>query len=189
MKKGASAFTLVEIIVVITILSVLWTIAFVWFQSHLVQSRDTKRISDINWLSKKIEIEANLKNENPISSYLLTSIAQNSLDDNYGSAYSWSVSIISWINYWVWDIDIALLKEDTNQFLDPITNKGYVFWYIESKYSNMFQISSILESTNTAIIAWNYHKMWNSDLVGLIKSVTDSSKVVENNQEFLPYTY
>jgi prepilin-type N-terminal cleavage/methylation domain-containing protein len=52
-KQG---FTLVELIVVITILAVLGTIAFVSFQGYAVQARDSTRISDLTVMKKALEL-------------------------------------------------------------------------------------------------------------------------------------
>lgn len=52
MNKFRYWFTLVELIVVITILAILWTIAFISFHWYNLYSRDSARISDI-WNMKK----------------------------------------------------------------------------------------------------------------------------------------
>lgn len=49
-------FTLVELIVVITILAILWTIAFVTLQSWTKSSRNSVRISDLNTIGHWLEI-------------------------------------------------------------------------------------------------------------------------------------
>ena len=46
-SQNKQAFTLVELIVVITIIAILWTIAFISLQWYSKSSRDSKRISDI----------------------------------------------------------------------------------------------------------------------------------------------
>ena len=46
-KIHSSGFTLVELIVVITILVILWTIGFMSFQNYLVDARDSARVSDM----------------------------------------------------------------------------------------------------------------------------------------------
>jgi len=51
------AFTLVELIVVITILAILWIIAFINLQWYSAWPRDSKRLSDINNVLKKLWIE------------------------------------------------------------------------------------------------------------------------------------
>ena len=56
LKKKKTWFTLVELIVVITIIAILWTIAFISFQNYTKNARDGVRISDINSLKKNLEL-------------------------------------------------------------------------------------------------------------------------------------
>jgi prepilin-type N-terminal cleavage/methylation domain-containing protein len=51
------AFTLVELIVVMTILAILATISFSAIQNYATDARDAKRISDTRNLLEKINIE------------------------------------------------------------------------------------------------------------------------------------
>jgi len=50
------AFTLVELIVVIVIISILWTIAFISLQWYSSSARDSKRLSDIQNIKKSLEL-------------------------------------------------------------------------------------------------------------------------------------
>lgn len=54
--KIYKAFTLVELIVVITILAILASLGFISFQGYWVDSRDTKRISDIATIAKWVQV-------------------------------------------------------------------------------------------------------------------------------------
>jgi len=56
-KSTRSAFTLVELIVVITILAVLGTIAFISLQGYSADARNTKRTSDVNNIQSAISIK------------------------------------------------------------------------------------------------------------------------------------
>ena len=55
-KKFYSAFTLVELIVVITILAILWTTAFISLWGYAVIARETARLTDINVISRALNI-------------------------------------------------------------------------------------------------------------------------------------
>ncbi|NCO32122.1 type II secretion system protein [bacterium] len=57
MRNTKKAFTLVELIVVITILAILGTIAFISLQGYSGEARDSKRLSNVNDLIKKVNIE------------------------------------------------------------------------------------------------------------------------------------
>jgi prepilin-type N-terminal cleavage/methylation domain-containing protein len=54
---NTSAFTLVELIVVITILAILGTIAFISLQGYSADARNSKRTSDINNIQSAISIK------------------------------------------------------------------------------------------------------------------------------------
>lgn len=54
--KKQKAFTLVELIVVITILAILWTIAFISLQWYSLQARDSTRISDLSSIKTSLEL-------------------------------------------------------------------------------------------------------------------------------------
>lgn len=55
-KKQKKAFTLIELIVVITILAILWTIAFIALQGYSSNSRDSVRLSDVSKIKKALEL-------------------------------------------------------------------------------------------------------------------------------------
>ncbi|MDR0772641.1 MAG: type II secretion system GspH family protein [Candidatus Peribacteria bacterium] len=56
-KSTKRAFTLVELIVVITILAILGTIAFISLQGYSADARNSKRQNDVNSIAQKISIE------------------------------------------------------------------------------------------------------------------------------------
>jgi type II secretory pathway pseudopilin PulG len=55
-RNRSFGFTLVELVVVIGIIVVLWTVGFISLQGHAAKSRDSKRISDINTAMESFEI-------------------------------------------------------------------------------------------------------------------------------------
>jgi prepilin-type N-terminal cleavage/methylation domain-containing protein len=56
MKLQKQAFTLVELIVVITILAILGTIAFISMQSYSKTARDSVRVADIKNIETSLEL-------------------------------------------------------------------------------------------------------------------------------------
>jgi prepilin-type N-terminal cleavage/methylation domain-containing protein len=57
MRNTKSAFTLVELIVVITILAILGTIAFISLQGYSADARNSKRTSDLNNITSSLNIK------------------------------------------------------------------------------------------------------------------------------------
>jgi prepilin-type N-terminal cleavage/methylation domain-containing protein len=51
------AFTLIELIVVILILAIFWTISFIALQGYSTDARNIRRITDIRNLISKLTIE------------------------------------------------------------------------------------------------------------------------------------
>ena len=85
LKKG---FTLVELIVVITILAILWTIAFISLQWYAANARDSRRISDIWNIKKSLELFTLQTEKYPLP------------DNGETVTYSWE---IVWIQWTLWD--------------------------------------------------------------------------------------
>jgi len=56
-EKKQKAFTLVELIVVITILAILWTISFISLQWYSANSRDSVRMSDLKNITLWLELQ------------------------------------------------------------------------------------------------------------------------------------
>ena len=54
--KNKLGFTLIELIVVITILAILGTIAFIALQGYSKSARDTVRVSDISRIKTSLEL-------------------------------------------------------------------------------------------------------------------------------------
>ena len=140
--KKKRAFTLVELIIVITILIILATIAYVFVNEYIADSRDSKRITDIRNISNTIErFTAKWKNpawliENPTI-----------------QTYSW------WVLFKQWDINIEMWRklEEISQIpTDPITNEYYK--YSATNNGTQYQIFSKLEKGN--LINWIVNKTY-----------------------------
>jgi prepilin-type N-terminal cleavage/methylation domain-containing protein len=69
MKNTNKGFTLVELIVVITILAILGTIAFISLQGYSQDAKNSKVASDLGTLASAIEI-SNTKGDTTVPSLL-----------------------------------------------------------------------------------------------------------------------
>ncbi len=123
-------FTLVELIVVITILAILWTIAFISLQWYSSQARDSKRLSDISNIKKSLEL------------FSLNTWKYPKPDDNFTVSYSWEVLRYQWT---VWDQVSTNLSRNLNEKpIDPITESEYIYSTIYSQTE--YEVLGLYES-------------------------------------------
>ena len=148
MNKQKQAFTLVELIVVITILAILWTIAFLSLQWYSAQARDSKRIADISNIKKSLEFFSL-----QVWKYPLWDNAEN-------VSYSGWISIV-WQQWTIWDWVVTNLSRNLSKKpVDPLYGTEYIYSTIEnrSEYEIMsvyeWNIASTTNVLNTANAAW-----------------------------------
>lgn len=143
LNKDNNWFTIVEIVVSISIIAILSTISFISYSSYLSTSRDSIRISDLSI------IKSNLKLYKQKKWYFPTPW------NNFNILNNWT----SVATQWFLDNSIAL---DTLDSLpsDPYIDKYYI--YSTTINRQEFEISATLEnyinelSKPFAIIYWNY---------------------------------
>ena len=124
------AFTLVELIVVITILAILWTIAFIALQWYSAQARDSKRVSDIWNIKKSLELFSINTWKYPLP------------DNEQIVSYSWETL---WNQWTVWDNITTNLSRNLNKKpIDPLTELEYTYSVINTQ--TQYELLSIYES-------------------------------------------
>ncbi|MDD2907974.1 MAG: type II secretion system protein [Candidatus Gracilibacteria bacterium] len=141
------AFTLVELIVVITILAILGTIAFISLQGYSAGARDSKRLSDVTNILKKIGVEETQ------GTLVLTLISNQTTST--GKINNQDTSIIQGVpNY-------TNLEEDGNNFKDPSTDGDYVLGFAKGGTGTgaykFIQIATLSEERNQAVLKGNYY--------------------------------
>jgi len=155
------AFTLVELIVVITILAILWTIAFISLQWYSRDSRDSKRIADIWNIKTALEL------------YSLKTWKYPAPDNFDVVSYSWKTEIVryQWV---IWNQVTRNLKTLIIKPLDPLTNDEYIYsvtniykeyevlglyeWDVNIAYNNpLINKANAGVSTLTPKIDWTYN--------------------------------
>lgn len=124
------AFTLVELIVVITILAILWTIGFVSLSGYAKTSRDSVRVSDISTITKSLEIFWSMHNVYPSPNNMIELLASWKTLSLQGEAWTWVLNSIK-----VFDA------------IDPVSNNYYS--YVTNPSKTNYQILSKLESDIT----------------------------------------
>ena len=190
--QNKKAFTLVELIVVITILAILWTIAFISLQWFSRDARNSSRISDIKSIEKMF------------SFYELR-------ESSYPEPSNYENITFSWVLMWKqWTYGESTRKIIWSQWnisnvpVDPLTWNEYT--YSVSNAFDEYEVAAVLEwdlpdelslYSNTyanwelwsTFIRWNYNKrflevtVWVEDYVlaipSIIKWITISTDVEE----------
>ncbi len=157
-KQQKKAFTLVELIVVIVILAILWTIAVISLKWYSAAARDSKRISDIQNIKKSLEL------------FSLNTWKYPFPDNLFDTTFSWKTVRKQW---YVWDNITTNLSRNLNKKpVDPTTENEYVYsvtinqteyevlWVYENV--NTLWYNSFLTKTNAVNqylpkIDWNYN--------------------------------
>jgi len=135
MNKQKQAFTLVELIVVITILAILWTIAFISLQWYSKDARDSIRISDVSNMKTSLELFHLDAGKYPLP------------DDNQIVDYGTETL---WYQWDFWSTVISSLSRSISEVpTDPLTEKKYIFSVANNK--NEFEILSLLEGDNLTL--------------------------------------
>ncbi len=132
---GPEWFTLVELIVVITILAILWTIAFISLQWYSANSRDSVRISDTSNMKTALEL-------------FHLDAGKYPLPDNYGTAqYIWDTLFYQG-TFWT-NVLQSVSRNMSEVPTDPLTEQEYI--YSVSVNKNELEILSLMEWDDFAL--------------------------------------
>lgn len=145
------AFTLVELIVVITILAILGTIAFLSLQWYSADARNSKRSSDTSNIQGAI-VTAQTKGSN-----IMSFITANTSNQFTGALTSigWTGTIVG-TDYTAWSPNYVALWLKAADFKDP-GGQNYVIG-VTTKANWKFEIASSTEQgvSRIAAVSWNY---------------------------------
>jgi prepilin-type N-terminal cleavage/methylation domain-containing protein len=129
------AFTLVELIVVITILAILWTISFISLQWFSRDARDSTRISDIKSMEKILNLYK-LKNNiypAPVDPTIVT----------FSGATAWT----QWV---FWQTAYTRNSMMSNVPVDPVTALEYP--YSVTADGQEYELAAVLEKIEASLI-------------------------------------
>jgi len=207
LKQNKQAFTLVELIVVITILAILWTIGFISLQWYSANARDSTRTTDLVLIEKTFELYH-------INEWM------------YPDTTGWGDVTYSWAKVWTqgtfWKTTYRSVKRLSNIPLDPLTKDKYVYSLTSNKQE--YQLAAISEtgenvamdnSLNTYAneesvmlkVIWNYNgtllkvitgsttyvlavpSIITSSSWGILKDIIDNWDLAFNWFKNLPYQY
>ena len=177
MIKAQKGFTLVELIVVITILAILGTIAFISLQGYSQDAKNSKVTSDLRTLASSIETR--LTDGMDLTTIVDTDKkATNTVDNNVSTFGNVSLDTPVVIddtattgNYEVGTINFISLKQNGTDFIDPEKN-GYLVAYVASGSVAYYQVAGQTKGAvgYKAVIKGNYLDEGGADADGLFSA-------------------
>lgn len=173
LDKPSKAFTLVELIVVITILAILATIGYASLIGYGLTARDTKRISDLNNITKVIELyKIQTWNYPPVTNPINISFSGSTIwmQGSFWEETRWFARRISEV-----PIDPLTLNEFayaktqlTGEYqVGTIVEKEASLWKTSLFINSQIHAANLLKDFASTLIKWNYngkfitHKQWN----------------------------
>ena len=153
------AFTLVELIVVITILAILATVAFVSLWGQTDNAKNTIKKDNLAKLTTSIE---NAR----INTVMLSAF----VDPNWwtgsrldSTAQIWGTWVTAWVDYDAWDINVMTLDMKAADFRDETHN--YKYWYTIKKWWK-YELAATLKQWDLqrAYVIWIYQPRQNLSL-------------------------
>lgn len=168
--KQTKAFTLVELIVVITILAILWTLGFISYGSFLKWARNSNRLSDMKIIEKAMWL------------YITTEAIYPLPDNPIPINYSWS---LAWTQGVIGTGVLNQINRISSVPVDPLVGAQYSLSVLNTRRS--YSAASIKEewlfAWNNPIIAESYalsSQGFRSLVIGNYLSY-DVSLISENN--------
>ena len=125
------AFTLLELLVTITILAILFTVAFMSVTGFLKKSRDVSRFENLNRMNFWIEL------------FVLEKGFYPEPDNAADITYSWSMLL--WSQWTFWDDVTRLIWKLSNKPVDLVSNNDFAYSLANDK--KQYELWSVLESS------------------------------------------
>ena len=132
-------FTLVELIVVITILAILWTVAFLSLQNYSTLARNSIRL---DWVSKVATI---VQTKKQVWMNIL-SFADTGQEVSWAQISGTTADI--WVDYQAWTINTSALWVKTEDFSDPLNWQLFRMLVTKKKWGQ-YQVVATLEEGST----------------------------------------
>lgn len=150
MKTNKKAFTLVELIVVITILAILGTVAFISLQEYTTMARNSVRIDGISKISSAIEI----RRQSGIN--ILSFV--NTWNEVPSAEIGWEpVSV--WNDYKAWELNTSAIELKKSDFIDPSNGQPFLVGATSKKWGQFEVVATIEDSgVDSSKVKWKYEQ-------------------------------
>ncbi len=157
MREELRAFTLVELIVVITILAILSTIWFISFQGYTSQSRDSVRVSDMKIVEKALVLNNVTSGNYPVP---------GNIDASVTHWKQWEVSkeVLARLQ-WISQVPVDPLTKTPMKYATTHDSKQFQLKY-DLEAISQWKISQIYAKNPAHKITWNYNGLflvWNDN--------------------------
>lgn len=175
-------FTLVELIVVITILAILGTIAFISLNWYALSARNSKKVRELQSISSEIPVHqvkgvtllAFVANTGSTITGTNIKIAGYNEYDSFSGSYK------------AWDINKTAFKWSEAVFTDSVFNEPYkigvstIGWYNETvPWYWSFELAATLEwnSELDTLIVWN----WENRVSAIVRAARDPVLLIQDD--------
>lgn len=179
MRNTKQAFTLVELIVVITILAILGTIAFISLQGYSADARNSKRTSDLG----NFQSAMSLKQVEwvPLLSFINTQAA-NTITTSASVNLAGNTSALASTVYTAGTPNYTVLNVVAKDFKDPKSDKEYKIG-ATTLAGGVFQAAATLEVdwASKSVVAWTYAPRANTAFSGTADSTSNTFTLSDAN--------
>lgn len=175
------AFTLVELIVVITILAILWTIAFLSLQWYTSNAKNTKVESDLRNIAWAIEVVRARKSLRLID--VVTNTGSSNIIAGTSLIHWWASTVsASWAIYLVGNIDFRKIEQNGEEFKDPNSfdwRQEYIYAAVINTGFSYFQLAwqIIEDDIKKAQLKWTY---------AILDTAQDATSIISSRVNDLP---
>ena len=135
---------MVELIVVITILAILWAIAFISLEWYSQSSRDSARLSDMSKIKTSLELFQVVSGKYPDPTEI------------FSVTYNWTTN--AWEQWFFWEQTFRNVERLDKIPLDPLTDKRYAYSVTNTRKE--YEIAWVLETTDYALTPINQTNAW-----------------------------